>query len=440
MKTKILTILCILLLTVVSVQAAPFSPEACDSLCRTPLLLHFRFDRSLVEYDYMDNPRTLEEFDRLFSDSVSVSRIDTLVIASYSSPDGNSYYNQRLAYRRAVAVKGYLIWKYPGLDQYRILIRPQGEDWAGLRRLVEADNAVPGREDVLSILDKMTDADRRKALLRQLNRGNAYQYIYKRLLPKLRNAAVCTVYLKKTEPVKQETACADSSNTSLKDSLSAEKERALYSKEEQMDEENTSATNANVTSVPADIPVAARRPIIALKTNLLTWAGLTPEGKLAAFRPNLAAEVFFARCWSVEASAAYSHWKGGKGNQFWGLSGYSLEPRFWLNGDGTYRWLYLGAYGQLGDFDHRPYPADDRKIEGVSTTGSYWSSGLSLGIYLPLTRHLGLEAGLRGGYRHADCKAYDYEPAHDYYHHDFTSNRWGITGFNFSVTYRWLTK
>jgi len=92
-----------------------------DSLCRQPLLLYFRFDRTLVEYDYMDNPRTLDEFRVLFSDTLCVSSIDTITITSYASPEGAVRYNTRLAQRRAIAVKGYLIWKYPHLDQFRIV-------------------------------------------------------------------------------------------------------------------------------------------------------------------------------------------------------------------------------------------------------------------------------------------------------------------------------
>lgn len=150
------------------------------------------------------------------------------------------------------------------------------------------------------------------------------------------------------------------------------------------------------------VPVThARRPkpVLSLKTNLLTWTGLTSEGKIASLRPNLALELFFARCWSLSASGEYSHWQGGTNHKFWGISGYSLEPRFWLLGDGTYRWLYLGAYGLLGDFDYQPSHDGDSDRNGSSVTGTYWSAGLSLGLYFRLSRHWGLEAGLRGGYR-----------------------------------------
>lgn len=397
-----------------------------DSLCRQPLLLYFRFDRTLVEYDYMDNPRTLDEFRVLFSDTLCVSSIDTITITSYASPEGAVRYNTRLAQRRAIAVKGYLIWKYPHLDQFRIVIRPQGEDWTGLRQLVKADASVSDRDDVLEILDKVSDTERCKVLLRRLNCGYAYKYINKNLLPKLRNAAVCMVRMK------EKTAHPDELSLPM----------TTYS------ESKASFANVDTLYPVPDITLSrfsvtrARRPkpVLSLKTNLFTWTGLTSEGKIASLRPNLALELFFARCWSLSASGEYSHWQGGTNHKFWGISGYSLEPRFWLLGDGTYRWLYLGAYGLLGDFDYQPSHDGDSNRNGSSVTGTYWSAGLSLGLYLRLSRHWGLEAGLRGGYLDASGKAYDNEPPHAYYHHDFPSSRWGITGFNFSLTYRWWNK
>lgn len=437
---RALLIVCLFLLPA-SARSSRSLSSGCDTLCGSPLLLHFRFDRSLVEYDYMDNPHTLEAFGSLFSDSLAAARIDTLVITAYASPDGNAHYNFRLARTRAIAVKGYLLWKYPHLDQHRILIRPQGENWTGLRQLVTTDLSLPDREDVLQILAEVSDTERCKSLLRRLNRGSAYDYIQKKLLPLLRNAAICTVQLKSTD-----THSLPLSITSAeqRNAFQVYNEKSIYSGKTAFFTPVIPETLRKGMTLPR--PQLTGVPFISLKTNLLAWAGLTSEGDLASLRPNLAAEFFFARRWSVQASAEYSDWEGGKDNKFWGISGYSLEPRFWLCSMDTYCWLYFGAYGQLGDFDYRissdnaTTTGGNATPSGLSSTGTYWSAGLSLGIYVPLTRHWGLEAGLRGGYRKASCKAYDYEPPHAYYHHDFPSKRWGITGFNLSISYRWLTK
>lgn len=419
-----------------------------DSLCPDPMLLHFRFNRSLVEYHYMDNPATLARFDVLFADSLQASLIDSITITSYASPEGDPHYNARLAHRRAVAVKGYLIWKYPHLNQYHILTRPRGEDWARFRRMIEADPSVPDREDVLKIFDAVPDTERCKLLLRQLNGGKAYRYINKVLLPQLRNAAVCLVKMKQEAALP---AQADAYSPLQADTLSAKgDEKISHCQPDTLSHcqpdtlsgsmnEKTSARPHGAGASTGILPRSAR-PLLSVKTNLLTWAGLTPDGKLASFRPNLALEVFFARRWSLSASGEYSYWQGGTGHKFWGLSGYSLEPRLWLLGDGTYRWLYLGAYGQMGDYDYQPHPDGDPDRTGASLTGTYWSAGLSVGLYLRLSRHWGVEAGLRGGYRDASGKAYDNEPPYAYYHHDAASGRWGITGFNLSITYRWWNK
>lgn len=49
-------------------------------------------------------------------------------------------------------------------------------------------------------------------------------------------------------------------------------------------------------------------PLVSVKTNLYTWAGMTPDFDYTAFTPNLSAEFFFARRWSAVASAAYADW------------------------------------------------------------------------------------------------------------------------------------
>ena len=68
----------------------------------------------MVDYGYRDNNRILAAMHKIFADSLCVSRIDSVCIQAFSSPEGDADYNRRLALRRAQAVKGYLVWKYPG--------------------------------------------------------------------------------------------------------------------------------------------------------------------------------------------------------------------------------------------------------------------------------------------------------------------------------------
>lgn len=153
-----------------------------------PMMLCFRFDKSLVDSGYMDNGRVLRHLDELFVDRGLCARIDSINILSFASPDGDRAYNEWLACQRSTAVKGYLVWKYPHLDQYRIHPRPQGENWQEFRRLIESDGNLPGRKEILQIIDSNKDSERCKALLKKLDNGIPYHYIHDRLLRYLRNA------------------------------------------------------------------------------------------------------------------------------------------------------------------------------------------------------------------------------------------------------------
>ena len=133
---------------------------------------------------------------KIFADSLCVSRIDSVCIQAFSSPEGDADYNRRLALRRAQAVKGYLVWKYPGLNQYRIRTSAQAESWDALRDVALNDTLLPCRDEILQILKLNTGEKRKEALLKKLNTGIPYRHISQWILPELRNASICTVYMR----------------------------------------------------------------------------------------------------------------------------------------------------------------------------------------------------------------------------------------------------
>lgn len=170
---------------------------------------------------------------------------------------------------------------------------------------------------------------------------------------------------------------------------------------------------------------------VGIKTNLVSWAGITPEFEHATFMPNLAAEAFFLKRFSAELSVVFSNFSFGSG-KFWGVSGYSLEPRFWLKEDGHYKGFYFGVYGQAGEFDVR------RPEKGTASnhTGTYFDAGVSAGYYLPLTKHLGAEFGLRGGFHSANSQSYYVRGNINYLEGTDDANRFGLTRINVSLSYR----
>ena len=132
----------------------------------------------------------------------------------------------------------------------------------------------------------------------------------------------------------------------------------------------------------------------ALKTDFVLWGSLMPGFEMGSFTPNLSAEVYFAKRWSVQLGGAYSNWDALSGDKgLYAVTGVDLEPRFWLKDDALYRGLYFGVFGTYGDFD----------IQEASTgyTGTYFMGGVTGGWCQVLGRHLYLEAALRLGFRSA---------------------------------------
>lgn len=170
-------------------------------------------------------------------------------------------------------------------------------------------------------------------------------------------------------------------------------------------------------------------PFLAIKSNLFYWVGLMPDFKHYSYVPNLSLEGYFANRWSLNLTGAYVERKVGK-DKYFGISVGSLEPRFWLDDSGKYQWLYVGLYGELGEFDNQRIHISDNR------TGKFAGLGASVGVYIPICKHIGAEIGLRGGYSRRTVDYYSVENKHDYFDFSKKENKWGITGINISIVCR----
>lgn len=166
------------------------------------------------------------------------------------------------------------------------------------------------------------------------------------------------------------------------------------------------------TVQPADAPAGATaapgwHPVIAFKTDLMLWAGVMPGFRTGTWTPNLAAEVYFAKRWSVQLAGAYADWDSMYGEQcLSAVTGLDLEGRYWVAKEG-FGGLYTGIYGTYGDFDVQ------EKTTG--RTGTYYMVGATAGWAQALSRHWMIEAAVRLGYRGAQSKHYTIESDRCYF-------------------------
>ena len=291
------------------------------------------------------------------------------------------------------------------------------ENWNLLEKsVVESDLA--NKEEVLRIMQSTPAGAEREAQLRAIDGGRTWETISRQGFTEL---------LQNTEQV-------ESSGTGMSftfEASPAAKARAdafrrqeeARQEEARQEEERRAAEQRRIEEEKAR--EAARLAAVehrklkasaALKTDFVLWGSLMPGFEMGSFTPNLSAEVYFAKRWSVQLGGAYSNWDAlGGDHGLYAVTGVDLEPRWWLKDNGLFRGFYAGIFGTYGDFDLQ------KKEQETGYTGTYFMGGVTGGWCQVLGRHLYLEAALRLGFRSA--KGDNYTILNDHYYWDSSENR-----------------
>ncbi|MCC8088895.1 MAG: DUF3868 domain-containing protein [Rikenellaceae bacterium] len=125
------------------------------------------------------------------------AEITGIYLTGFASPEGTYEFNQILSMNRAESVKTYLINKY----HYPASIYHTswgGEDWAGLRKLVE-DSDMPQKSAIIDIIDNVDIFAGREKRLMNLDNGNPYRYMLQNFFPQLRRVHYRVTYKYKDE-------------------------------------------------------------------------------------------------------------------------------------------------------------------------------------------------------------------------------------------------
>lgn len=322
--------------------------------------VHFKFDKYDLDLDYMGNRSSLQNFAHVI-DSVGISRIDSIVIVSQSSPEGVYEYNLKLSRNRANTMRKYIVDNYPELSGL-LYVYPDGESWARLREYVRKDTLMKTStiEKVISIIDADINVGTKKWRMEQLP---VYRYLLKTYYPKIRNSTFCILYYSERES-------------------------------QVVDPVNEIQAKAEITSMPAiERPIVPTVeewiPKLYLKTNAIP---------LIIGISNIAVEVDVARHWSVTLPVYYSAWNYFKSTVKFRTFTIQPELRYWLSdsNDGFFAGLHpeLAYYNFAIDGDYR---YQDHKCKTPAIGG-----GVSFGYRLPISRNnrwkleLSLGAGFYG--------------------------------------------
>lgn len=361
--------------------------------------IYYPINKVKLYENYMDNAQNLQVIRTYLAES---PRIDSIVIYSYASPEGPYHFNKWLAGERGATAKRYILSQVPEGREFPdslIHLRPEAENWAGLRDEVWLHYHEEDREEVLTLLDSdMPDAEK-KVRLQRLNGRKAWRYMLKHIMPKLRYATWISVWA----PILPQTSVQPL--------------------------ESAAELSEPVTPEPLDLPWKRTRTVLAVKSNLLydalTWA-------------NFSVEVPFT-IQGRQFSALYQHqfpwWTWGEAdneycNRFLSIGG---EVRWWFRPQprpASDRRVvrdrlvghHLGLYCLSGKWDF------ERKRD-ICYQGEFWSVGLSYGYAMPIGKRLNLEFTLAVGYAGIPYRGYTPSPDYEILYRDpEDSGRWHYFG------------
>lgn len=382
-----------LLQTAVS-HAATISKSDSTSL----FALQFRFQDALLLYDYKTNAIELDRLKVILQDSTNIN-VDKIEIVGFASPDGYDAGNEILARERAIAVRGYLYWRYPYLKRTPLTIEYRVVSWDSVVEVVERDKNVPDRNKVLSIVGSRSSSQDKTSKLKLLQSG-AYEYLLKNIFSKQREVITCALSYKEVLPsleIKEILSATDSVDTIsviVPDTVITEIAPAIE------------------TISPLTHRERTKKPLFALKTNLLFDA---------ATLVNLELEVPIGKRWSVAAEVIFPWWLQEQQQRCIQMLSGNIEVKYWF-GDRTYDrkgqkresltgW-FIGLYAGGGYYD---LEWNARGYQGEF----FIAAGISGGYAHSIGRNLRMEYSLGVGYMRTNYRYYEAKKG--------TDNQWHLT-------------
>ena len=372
--------------------------------------VHFRFDKSQFDMNYMGNALALERFAHAV-DSIGLNRIDSVVVVSQSSPEGAYGHNVKLSRSRAASMRQVVLQRHPELEPL-LYVHPDGESWEGLRAYVANDKKMKRQtiDQVLRIIDSDVSVETKKWRLQQLS---VYRYLIQTYYPRLRNSVFCIVYF--SDP---------------------------QWKEEPVENFDLHLDLPDMVTLLQPVPVLEVRhePMLNVHTNLLYDLGTVLNFGIEYYPHNSR--------WSVAANYTFPWWSKDKNHRYLQLIDGELEVRRYFDKSAKHAGHYLAAYVHANYYDFS-FDAE-RAWQGEGN-----GIGLSYGyVWRPWKdKRWKVEAFVRLGYYHSLYDPYHAsDPYNGKYYYDWNGAiedfqrrnyrlRWfGPTGLGITLSYDLLQR
>lgn len=407
MKKTFITLFGVLLSAGLSVFAQEHPLILTDT---TSVKVYFRQGYSNLDPLFRDNGTHLDSLAAYLraADADTLRRVKTIHIVGAASPEGSTKRNMQLSEQRAASIMAWLRSRLP-FPESTYVSHALAEDWQGLEALVEASD-MPWRDEVLNIIrntpvwivrdGKVVDG--RKRQLGMLRGGEPWRYMESRFFPELRSSAsevLCEIV---RVPPADTVVVHDTVQVVRHDTLVLVRRDTVY------------------------VPTAAeKKPFyMAVKTNMLYDALLVP---------NIGAEFYLGKGWTVGADWMYAWWSNDSGHRYWRVYGGDLMVRKYFGRKAEEKPLtghHLGLYGQMLTYDF--------EWGGTGYLGDRWSWGVGVeyGYSMPVARRLNIDFSIGVGYLGGEYKVY--EPMDGHYVWQKTRQRRWFGPMRADISLVWL--
>lgn len=156
--------------------------------------LDFPVNKTIIIPDYRKNPveltKILQTIEEVKNDKNT--RIDSIYIHGYASPEGSFENNRRLAKGRSEALKQYVKNLY-NFDENIFTVDYTPEDWEGLLDTLNKSD-LEQKEKIRAIINEKSAPDIKEKKLKEINKGEVYKYMVREWFPSLRHSNYIVYY------------------------------------------------------------------------------------------------------------------------------------------------------------------------------------------------------------------------------------------------------
>ena len=158
--------------------------------------VQFAVDKDDLRRDYKGNAQELARLGEFVQRATKIegAELQSVNIRGYASPEGSFSHNKALSERRTKTLYDHVKRTYPKLiGRANVIAEGMGEDWEGLRKVVDA-SAIPERQEILDIIDKYDTDTQREADIKALDGGKVYRNLLDNYYPGLRRTTFTMGY------------------------------------------------------------------------------------------------------------------------------------------------------------------------------------------------------------------------------------------------------